>query len=405
MPIQYPGVFVEEIPSGANPIQGVPTSDTGFIGQALKGPINDPIRVTKFAEFERVFGGLWAESPMSFAVQQYFLNGGQVAVVVRVAKENARPKISKVPTVQRNSNDSVGFQEIADPRLAGNQFGIWAFDKTAPINLLCIPPFSPQVDVDFDTWQAALKYCKTRKAFLIVDPPSNWENVKDVSLGVEKMGLRDENAAIYFPYLQITDPLKRNSNFLLAPSGAIAGIIARIDLNRGVWKAPAGVDANFANNPKLSVPLIDVEIEELNQQGINSLRDLSNVGSVIWGARTIIGCDQYASEWKYIPVRRTALFIEKSLMWGLQWVVFEPNDEPLWAQIRMRAGNFLNDLFRQGAFAGNTPDKAYFVNCDQETITPSDIVQGKVNLLVGFAPLKPAEFIILKLQFTTNQGN
>ena len=404
MPIQYPGVYVEEIPSGANPIQGVPTSVTGFIGRTLKGPINDPIRVKKFAEFERVFGGLWAESPMSYAVQQYFLNGGQVAVIVRVEK-NARLITPKLPSVQKDTNEFIGYQEIADPRLAASQLGIWAFDKTDLINLLCIPPFAPQTDVDVDTWQAAIKYCKERQVFLIIDPPSNWESVEDVSLGVEKMGLRDENAAIYFPYLQIPDPLKRNTNLLLAPGGSIAGIIARTDLNRGVWKAPAGLDANFANYPNLSIPLSDIEIEELSRNGINSLRELSNVGSVIWGARTSIGGDQYASEWKYISVRRTALFIEKSLMRGLQWVVFEPNDEPLWAQIRSHVVPFLDNLFRQGAFTGITPDKAYFVKCDQEIITPNDIVQGKVNLLVGFAPLKPAEFIILKLVFTTNQGN
>jgi len=409
MPIQYPGVYIEEIPSGANPIQGAPTSDTGFIGQALKGPINDPIRVTKFAKFERTFGGLWEESPMSYAVQQYFENGGKVAVVVRVEKENSHPIESKLSTIQRNTNEPIGFQEIADPRLAHSQLGLWAFDKADPINLLCIPPFSPQVDVDIATWQAALEYCKARKGFLLVDPPSIWKTVKEISLGVEKMGLGDENAAMYFPYLQIADPLKRKSNLFLAPSGAIAGIIARTDLSRGIWKAPAGVAANFANNPKPRVSLDDGEIEELSKRGINSLRELSNVGSVVWGARTLIGGDQSASEWKYISVRRTALFIEKSVLQGLQWVVFEPNDEPndepLWAQIRSSVNAFLNEIFRLGAFAGNTPNQAYFVKCDQETTTPNDIVQGKVNLLIGFAPLKPAEFVILKLQFDADQGN
>jgi phage tail sheath protein FI len=144
--------------------------------------------------------------------------------------------------------------------------------------------------------------------------------------------------------------------------------------------------------------LTDEENGQLNPLGINCLRAKVPVGPVVWGSRTLQGNDQLASEWKYIPVRRTALFIEESLYRGTQWVVFEPNDEPLWAQIRLNVGAFMHNLFRQGAFQGRTPRDAYFVKCDKETTTQNDINLGIVNIVVGFAPLKPAEFVIIKIQ-------
>jgi phage tail sheath protein FI len=155
--------------------------------------------------------------------------------------------------------------------------------------------------------------------------------------------------------------------------------------------------------PQLSVPLTDAENGELNPLGINCLRALPPAGRVVWGARTLQGDNRLASEWKYIPVRRTALFIEESLFRGLKWAVFEPNDEPLWAQIRLNAGSFMHSLFRQGAFQGATPREAYFVKCDKETTTQSDIDSGIVNVVVGFAPLKPAEFVVIKIQQIAGQ--
>jgi phage tail sheath protein FI len=155
--------------------------------------------------------------------------------------------------------------------------------------------------------------------------------------------------------------------------------------------------------PQLSVDLTDNENGELNPLGINCLRAFPITGRVVWGSRTLRGADQLADEWKYIPVRRTALFIEESLYRGTQWVVFEPNDEPLWAQIRLNIGAFMNGLFRQGAFQGTTPKDAYFVKCDKETTTQTDINLGVVNIIVGFAPLKPAEFVVIKLQQMAGQ--
>jgi phage tail sheath protein FI len=187
------------------------------------------------------------------------------------------------------------------------------------------------------------------------------------------------------------------------PCGLIAGIMARTDAQRGVWKAPAGLDASLNGIQGFNVILNDDENGHLNQLGINCLRSFGVAGRVAWGARTMRGADSLADEYKYVPVRRTALFMEESLFRGLKWVVFEPNDEPLWAQIRLNVGGFMHNLFRQGAFQGSSPKDAYFVKCDKETTTQNDINLGIVNVVVGFAPLKPAEFVIIQIQQMAGQ--
>jgi phage tail sheath protein FI len=170
-----------------------------------------------------------------------------------------------------------------------------------------------------------------------------------------------------------------------------------------VWKAPAGTEATLRNAQRLEYRLSDAENGVLNPLGINCLRTFDVYGNVSWGARTLDGSDQQASEWKYVPVRRLALYLEESLFRGTKWVVFEPNDEPLWAQIRLNVGAFMHNLFRQGAFQGATPREAYLVKCDKETTTQTDINNGVVNILVGFAPLKPAEFVIIQIQQLAGQ--
>lgn len=182
------------------------------------------------------------------------------------------------------------------------------------------------------------------------------------------------------------------------PSGVVAGVFARTDARRGVWKAPAGRDAVLKGVQDVSIPLDDSENSSLNSLGINCLRNLPGVGPTVWGSRTYAGADPLAAEAKYIPVRRLTLFLEESLYRGTQWAALEPNDEPLWAQIRLNVGSFLHSLFLQGAFQGTSPRDAYLVHCDRETTTQNDIAQGIVNIVVGFAPLKPAEFVILRIQ-------
>jgi phage tail sheath protein FI len=282
--------------------------------------------------------------------------------------------------------------------------GLYALEKVDLFNLLCIPPYSPMQDVDKNLWAAAASYCERRRAMLLVDAPQNWNSKSQAKSGLDKdIGLRHKNAALFFPRLRQPNPERDKQMESFVPCGAVAGIFARTDSQRGVWKAPAGLEASLVGVSQLTVSLTDAENGELNPLGINCLRSLPAAGRVVWGSRTLRGDDRLASEWKYISVRRVALFLEESLYRGTQWVVFEPNDEPLWSQIRLNLGAFMHNLFRQGAFQGKAPQEAYFVKCDKETTTQNDINQGIVNIMVGFAPLKPAEFVIIKIQQISGQ--
>ncbi|MGK9169302.1 phage tail sheath subtilisin-like domain-containing protein [Inquilinus limosus] len=289
--------------------------------------------------------------------------------------------------------------DISKPDLEAKKEGIWALEKADLFNLLCIPPLQPDTDLKPETRDAAAAYCKKRRALFIVDPLIAWDSHAKAIKGAESGFMtRSSYAALFFPFLRAPDPEKKGQIAPFAPCGAVAGIFARTDAARGVWKAPAGLEATISGASGLTVKLTDGENGQLNPLAINCLRSFPNFGTVVWGSRTLDGADQLASEWKYIPVRRLALFIEESLYRGTQWVVFEPNDEPLWAQIRLNLGAFMHNLFRQGAFQGKTPAEAYFVKCDKDTTTQNDINLGIVNIVVGFAPLKPAEFVIIKIQ-------
>lgn len=596
--VSYPGVYIEEIPSGVRTITGVATSITAFLGRARLGPTNEPITITSFGDFERQFGGLGVDYPMSYAVRDFYLNGGSQAMIVRLYKEpatatdskarltidglgmtarspgkwgkklratidvevsdevrtrlnlaantplfnltirlgntserflnvtvtdNARridrvlkaesrlmqwpegvvwpstepamtntkaaadafkalndkfkdwkdqPTVAAAKTAYESAKEAyetaklklddpitkaekalvVAEKILADALAAmppvqatitaaqtavsdartdlqdaeddikgedgkaldqityegskDDKTGLYALDKADLFNLLCIPPDTREGDILSAVYQTAMAYCKERRAMLIVDSPAAWSKNKDTAAttardGLPALGLSGEaarNAALYFPRVLQADPLRDGQIDTFVPCGIIAGIMARTDTARGVWKAPAGLDASINGIQGVDAPLNDAENGLLNPLGINCLRVFPINGRVIWGARTLRGADQLADEWKYIPVRRTALFIEETLYRGTQWVVFEPNDEPLWAQIRLNIGAFMHNLFRQGAFQGSSPREAYFVKCDHETTTQNDIDLGIVNIVVGFAPLKPAEFVIIKLQ-------
>jgi phage tail sheath protein FI len=520
--LTYPGVYIEEIPSGVRTIVGVPTSIAAFVGRARRGPTDEPVTINGFGDFERIFGGLWLESQLGFAVRDFFLNGGGQAIVVRVF--HADTGNGAPPAQARLTVDSLGL-EAAYPGTWGNELrarvdhdtrplepgeaanslfnlsvrdgltgeieqhrnlsitpgaprqvdkvlanesrlvrmtgnlpgarpanhpdpqagqdvwatnnpatnapvqqadrasdggaivsadfigpgteagkrGLYALSKADLFNILVLPPYTNTGDVEAALVTAAGVYCEKRRAMLLVDPPSTWNDKDDAKGGVGGLGTLSKNAALYFPRLRQANPLRGNQLEDFAPSGAVAGVYARTDTQRGVWKAPAGLDATLAGVLQLSVPLTDAENGELNPLGINCLRAMPPAGRVVWGARTLEGDDRRASEWKYVPVRRMALYIEESLYRGTQWVVFEPNDEPLWAQIRLNIGAFMQNLFRQGAFQGKTPAEAYFVKCDKETTTQTDINLGIVNIVVGFAPLKPAEFVVIKLQQMAGQ--
>jgi Bacteriophage tail sheath protein len=314
------------------------------------------------------------------------------------------PNANTAATPASGSDGGVLVENDFDgPGLEAAKQGIYALYNTDIFNILCIPPYKAGDDVDTGLVGNAATLCETRRAMLLVDPPSTWTTVAQAQAGVTAVGTNSKNAALFFPRIKEADPLLNGALGTFVPCGVVAGIFARTDGQRGVWKAPAGLDATLVGVPDLALGMTDLENGLLNPHGINCLRSLPAAGRVVWGSRTLQGDDRLASEWKYIPVRRTALFLEESLYRGTQWAVFEPNDEPLWAQIRLNVGAFMQNLFRQGAFQGKTPAEAYFVKCDKETTTQNDINLGIVNVVVGFAPLKPAEFVIISIQQMAGQ--
>jgi phage tail sheath protein FI len=630
----FPGVYIKEIPSGVRTITGVATSITAFIGRASRGPVNKATTINSFSDFERSFGGLWVESNLGFAVRDFYLNGGNEAIIVRLfhpyfltagdrdhataaaqqvadaantaagdkaavaaaadqkaheiegnvnfshlsqeaarfvanaAKAEADKSDSTVDTVKKAATDAVARSTATKARIVvdtltleaasegswGNylrvrvdddvsqdvatrfnvkksdlfnltvrdmnsgiteQFrnvtvvdsprridkvlenesnlvrvvslpatppkandadleaaakgndqnkaksakaalnippftsntetrttgvaddaivtdgedlldaddftppgaedqkkGLYALKQVDLFNLLYVPPYNNPTGQGYNTEpsliSSAAQFCEDRRAMLLVDSPSGWidKNTavsKFTDPNLDHIGTRSQNAALFFPRLRKPNPLHDDQTEDFGPGGAVAGIFARTDAQRGVWKAPAGLDTILTGVPQLSVVLTDEENGDLNPLGINCLRFFQASGRVIWGSRTLKGDDRLASEWKYIPVRRTALFIEESLFRGTQWVVFEPNDEPLWAQIRLNVGAFMHNLFVKGAFQGKAPREAYFVKCDSETTTQNDIDLGIVNIVVGFAPLKPVEFVIISIQQMAGQ--
>ncbi len=362
--VTYPGVYVEEIPAGVRTISGVSTAIAAFVGAARLGRSNHPVRICSFAEFERRFGGLVSGLELGYSVNQFFINGGTEAWVVRVARTATAPKF------------------VA---------GIHALDAIDLFNLLVLPGLTVPAILT-----AAADYCRKRRAFLIVDTPRN--AMTPAAMEQNNALPKTSNGAVYYPWIRIPDPLANVQPRPAPPSGAVAGVIARTDSTRGVWKSPSGIETSLAGVEGLEYSLTEAENNALNSRGVNCLRIFPGGGPVVWGGRTLEGDDRLGSEWKYIPVRRLALFIEESIDRGTKWVVFEPNDEPLWVKIRLSVGAFLHNLFQQSAFQGNKPEQAYFVKCDRETTTHDDIKHGIVNIMIGIAPLKPAEFVIVRIQ-------
>jgi phage tail sheath protein FI len=538
MPVltSYPGVYVEEIPSGVHSIVGVSTATTAFVDFFPQGPMGVPTMVSSYTEFASIFGGLDTRSEASYGVMQYYLNGGQTAWIVRVAggtpaaaqvtidaasppsatltvtasspgvwgedlqiaidyKINAAllaqdpslfnlavrlvdttvPKPTKIlqSEVYRNlsmnktsasyavalvnaasqliqltdlglgdtpnatgsdviatlnNQTSTDYLSVSDPAHPPSDGtvpdatalvnGIAPLGRLDPyiFNILCLPaaanlvagglPDAANIGV---VYTAAAALCEDKRAFVIVDIPATVTTPGTDSTGMvtwtetlENTYTPSANSAIYFPRLLMPDPLNQGRPRNVGVSGTMAGIYASTDGSRGVWKAPAGIGAGIGG-ASLAYIMNDADSGTINPLGLNALRNFPTFGNVVWGARTMQGSDQMASEWAYIPVRRTALFIEESLFEGLKWVVFEPNDEPLWSQIRLNVTSFMQNLYRQGAFQGTSAAAAYFVKCDSETTTQTDVNAGVVNILVGFAPLKPAEFVVLQIQQMAGQ--
>ena len=359
-----PGYIVEDT-SGVRAIEGVETALTVFVGTAPAGPVAEPTEVVSAREFGHHFGGLG--HPLGMAVSQYFENGGGRAIVLRVPGAcSAEALVGGLPGL-----------ELID------YFG-----------LLCIPETMSLPEDDARVVAcAALAACERRRAFHLVDAPEGLglDRIADWADSLQASSF----GAVYFPPLRIAGPVLPGAWHVAGPGASVAGVFARTDRDRGVWKAPAGVEATI-RGAQLQAALTDAENGELNPRGVNALRRFPG-GVTVWGSRTLRGANRLSSDYKYVPVRRMASFLEESILRGTRWSVFEPNDEPLWAKLRLQVSSFLHTLFRQGAFQGATPRVAYFVRCDASTTTPADIATGKLTLLLGFAPLKPAEFVTLSL--------
>jgi hypothetical protein len=326
------------------------------------------------------------------------LDNGFVANVRQYALGTIGTGTFQLPGVAGNDGTAPGLAEYVGDELL--QTGFHALDSVDLFNLMILPgDRDVPATLHQQLWGPASIYCQQRRAFLLIDAPDNWTSAgRPVATSTEVNTLRalvvKDYSAVFYPRVQYSD---RGILKYIGSAGMIAGLMARIDSTRGVWKAPAGIEADLRGVIDVEVNLTDRENGVLNKLGVNCLRKFPS-GFVNWGARTLDGSDDIGSEWKYIPIRRLALFLEESLYRGTKWVVFEPNDEPLWAKIRMNIGAFMMGLFRQGAFQGSTPDKAFYVKCDGETTTQNDRNLGIVNIEVGFAPLKPAEFVIIYIQ-------
>jgi phage tail sheath protein FI len=349
-------------------IVGVKTSVAAFVDFFPAGPSDSACLVTSINDFARQFGPSSGGNEAGCNVEQFFLNGGTEAWIVRV----------------HGSNDTEAI--IGD---AAAKTGMYALEHVAQFNLLCLPRLSGATEAN-EMMRAAAPYCASRRAMLLMDVPKSITDVNGIHSWVKSASfVRHNNIALYFP--GVHTPTQQGG---MRGTGSIAGIIARTEGQRGVWKSPAGSEAVIKGVSGVERNLTDQESSSLNMLGVNVLRTFASTGSVVWGARTLSD----DSDWKYVPVRRTALYFEESIQRGTRWAAFEPNGETLWSAVRARTTDFMYNHWRMGALQGRKPEEAFYVKCDAHTTTQQDIDNGVFNIVVGFAPLKPAEFVIIRIR-------
>jgi hypothetical protein len=368
------------------PIAATASAITAFVGRAPIGPVNEPRLVTSLSQFTVVFGGLWSDSHLGYSVRDFFRHGGGAAVVVRADPDaEATPALMQgLAAVEAYTSDEV---QAADP-----------------IGLLVVPPAAAQgsdwVDPDPTVLRESVDLAERVGALALLDPPAGWTSVAGALGGIPALeDLRSPNAALYFPRIIVVDPLS-GARRAFGPAGAVAGVIARTDARDGVWTAPAGEHASL-DVGGLTSDVTQRDDEALNDVGINAIRRWMPRGIRVWGSRTLVSAP---SEWTYLSVRRLTLFIEHSLSRGLRWTVFEPNDEQLWRRVRHATEAFLNELHGRGAMGAASLPDAWYVRCDASTMTQDDLDDGVVHLEVGVAPLRPAEFITLRIRLGALPG-
>jgi uncharacterized protein len=369
---EAPGVFVEEVSMTAEPIEGVSTSTAAFIGGASKGPILEPVLVTSWDEFERTFGGLDYSSKGSYlahAIHLFFLNQGQRAYVVRVTGEL--------------DGKNTGRFEVA------YRTGLPCIESLEDVSVVAMPDGTGILD-----HQALIEHCeKMRYRFAIIDSPPDPREVgdaHDVKLQRQKLVSTKGYAAIYYPWLQVQDPKTKRIR-VVPPSGSVAGVFARTDLQKGVHKAPT-------NEPIMGVLDTEVSVDQADQQeldrvNVNVIRKFAGRGLLVWGSKTVSS----DSIWKYVQVRRTVIYLEQSIAKGTEWVVFEPHDEVTWEEVRRSVAEFLTASWKNGMLMGSKSQEAFIVRCDRTTMTQADIDGEKLIIEVGVALVRPAEFVIFHI--------
>lgn len=382
---QAPGVYIEEFAALPPRIEGVPTATAGMVGVTKRGP-KRPALITSFDQFVRKFGaglsepaaplrdkwsldlqegGQWWQ--LHLAVKGFFDNGGQRLYVKRVHREN---------------QSALSLDDFVH--------GIQALKEVDEVSV-CLAPGMWSARIH----DALIKFCDSdRDSFAILDPP----NGLDIP-GIRSFRQRFNTAlaALYYPWLEVTDPDK-GRDVPLAPSGHIAGIYARVDIESGVHKAPA--NEPIRGITKLTRVITSADQALLNPEGVNALRFFPDRGNLVWGARTLSS----DPVWKYVNLRRLFIFLEHSIDKGTQWAVFEPNNEALWTKVRQSVGDFLSSLWREGMLPGSKSEQAFFVKCDRTTMTQEDLNQGRLICLIGVAPVKPAEFVIFRIgQWTVDR--
>lgn len=356
------GMDVDELTTV--PPRTIPGAQTGvcaFVGAFSHGPTGKAATVSSLFEFERDFGGAQGLGEAPQAVSQFFINGGGEALLVRT------------PSNSHASLDE-GLNVLAASRADG-------FD------LLCVPDAVHVADRAVPLYEKALAVCRLHRATLLVDPPPGLGGDTEMAEWLRQaVPLRSPDAALYYPRLRLDNGADAG------PGGSVAGIIARLGRERGVWKAPAGPGATISG-AGLDMAVTAQRQEVLNPQGINVIRAMGSAGPLVWGSRTL----SVEPEWRHLAVRRTVLFLERSLRQGLEWTNHEPNCEPLWEGIRASADGFLEELWRAGALMGAAPRDAWFVQCGRQTTTDADIRQGHISIVIGFAPIRPGEFLTFRL--------
>jgi phage tail sheath protein FI len=503
VPTPFPGVPVTESSFQSRSITGVPTSITAFVGSAVRGPVGTPTTIRDQSEFVRTFGPPSETHPLGHLVRDFFGNGGQEAVVVRLSRtgsgvlatastaslgplelearyvgawgdrlsasvaagrggaaaaaaqgvavdelvdltvvdsatgetevfadvtavdgprridlvlaDSQLVRVRAVPTTRPAPTPATSFtggadgDPLSEEDYAGDEAartGVWSLLDVDLVNLVCLAPPSLATDVTPVAWQAASRFSVARRAFLVVDTPVAATSTHDVAtFASTTLGITGDDArgvGLYFPRLRASDASRGGAISEIPCSGAVAGVIARTDTERGVGKSPSGTTAAVSGALGLAVPVGADILGVLHPLGINCLRTTNGGSTLVWGARTLRGADAAGpDDYRYVPVRRLALFLEESLVRGLAWVAFEPNDGPLWAAIRLSVDAFLEGLFRDGAFAGRTVRDSYFVHCDATTTMPADVEAGVVHVDIGVAPLRPAEFVVIRIGLRT----